>query len=156
MTMQASGIDRPSWQKLHCAYFSYGYLVMITQVPCPEEDIFKRFARVFDQTYTRFLDLQKAEEQARESEVELALERVRSRSMAMHGSNELKEVIQLIFDQMNQLNINAEHAGIVVDYEPKKDFHFWVADTQNIPAKITVPYLDLVWDKQFTEAKKKG
>ena len=154
-TMQASGIDKPSWQKLHCAYFSYGYLVMITQVPCPEEEIFKRFARVFDQTYTRFLDLQKAEEQARESEVELALERVRSRSMAMHGSNELKEVIQLIFDQMNQLNINAEHAGIVVDYEPKKDFHFWVADTQNIPAKITVPYLDLVWDKQFTEAKKK-
>ncbi len=57
---------------------------------------------------------------------------------------------------MAHLNINAEHAGIVVDYEPKKDFHFWVADNQDIPARITVPYLDLVWDKQFTEAKEKG
>jgi hypothetical protein len=81
---------------------------------------------------------------------------VRSRSMAMHNSNELKEVVKVIFDQMAHLKINADHAGIVVDYEPKKDFHFWVADHQDIPARITVPYLDLVWDRQFTEAKKKG
>ena len=30
-------------------------------------DIFKRFGKVFEQTYTRFLDLQKAEAQAREA-----------------------------------------------------------------------------------------
>ena len=46
----------------------------------------KRFAKVFEQTYTRFLDLQKAEAQAREAQIELALERVRARSMAMHQS----------------------------------------------------------------------
>ena len=69
--MIAAGNSLPTWQKLHCAYFSYGYLVMITQVPCPEEQIFKRFAQVFDQTYTRFLDLQKAEAQSREAQIEL-------------------------------------------------------------------------------------
>ena len=43
---------------------------------------FRRFAKVFEQTYTRFLDLQKAEAQARESQIQLALERVRARTMA--------------------------------------------------------------------------
>ena len=71
--MRASGNEIPTWQKLHCAFFKTGYLVIITQVPCPEEDIFKRFAQVFDLTYTRFLDLQLKEEQA----VKLAEEKER-------------------------------------------------------------------------------
>jgi signal transduction histidine kinase/ketosteroid isomerase-like protein len=96
------------------------------------------------------------ESKNRELEVETALERVRARTMGMHKSDELKEVVKVIFDQLAQLNINAEHAGIVVDYEPKKDWHFWVAETQDIPAKVSVPYLDLLWDQQFTEAKKTG
>ena len=121
-----------------------------------ENEIIKRFAGVFEQSYTRFLDLQKAEAQARKAQIETALERVRSRTMGMHKSEELKDVVKVIFDQLAHLGINAEHAGIVVDYEPKKDWHFWIADTQDIPAKVTVPYLDLVWDRQFTEAKKKG
>ena len=118
--------------------------------------VLKRFGQVFQQAYTRFLDLQKAEEQAREAQIEAALEKVRTRSMAMHQSDELKDVIKVIFNQMSHLNINAEHAGIVVDYEPKKDWHFWVAEKQDIPARITVPYLESDWDRQFTETKKKG
>ena len=92
----------------------------------------------------------------RELQIEAALERVRARAMGMQKSAELKEVVKVIFDQLSHLSINAEHTGIVVDYEPKKDWHFWIAETQDIPAKITVPYLDLVWDRQFTEAKKEG
>jgi len=123
----------------------------------PEQlEVFKKFHNVFSLAYKRFLDIQKAEGQAREAQIEAALERVRSRSMGMHKSEELKDVVKVIFDQLARLNINAEHAGIVVDYEPKKDWHFWIAETQDIPAKVTVPYLDLVWDRQFTAAKKKG
>lgn len=55
-------------------------------------DILERFGRVFEQSYTRFLDLQKAEAQAREAQIEAALERVRSRSMAMHRSEELSDL----------------------------------------------------------------
>ena len=47
--------------------------------------------RVFEQAYTRFLDLQKAEAQAREAQIEAALERVRSRSMSMQKSEELRK-----------------------------------------------------------------
>ncbi|MEJ2584775.1 MAG: nuclear transport factor 2 family protein, partial [Robiginitalea sp.] len=121
-----------------------------------EEEILHRFARVFEQTYTRFLDLQKAESQARQAEIEVALERVRSRSMGMQGSGELKEVIRVIFDELAGLKINAEHAGIVVDFSPGQDWNFWVAETQDIPSKITLPYLGSLWDRQYTEAKEKG
>ena len=72
-----AGLSFPTFQIIHCAYFSKGYLMFITHESVPDaHDIFKRFAKVFEQTYTRFLDLQKAEAQARESEIELALERV--------------------------------------------------------------------------------
>ena len=46
-------------------------------------------------TYRRFLDLQKAEAQAREAQIQLALERVRARTMAMHKSEELAETAQV-------------------------------------------------------------
>ena len=47
-----------------------------------QKDIVKRFAKVFEQAYIRFLDLQKAEAQAREAQIEAALERVRCKN---HG-----------------------------------------------------------------------
>jgi signal transduction histidine kinase len=109
--MFAAGFSLPTWQKLHCAYFSYGYLVMITQVHCSEDQIFKRFAQVFDQTYTRFLDLQKAEAQARESQIQLALERVRARTMAMQRSEELKDAANLLFQQVKSLGVPALTCG---------------------------------------------
>ncbi|MEZ2413937.1 ATP-binding protein [Muriicola sp. E247] len=140
------------------AYMKYGMLEMVGDKALTDSqgDILSRFAKVFEQAYTRFLDIQQAESQAREAMIEAALERVRSRSMGMQKSEELKDVVKVIFDQLAHLNINADHAGIVVDYEPKKDWHFWIAETQDIPSKVTVPYLDLVWDRQFTKAKKKG
>ena len=42
-----------------------------------EVDILKRFSKVFDQAYIRFIDLEKAEAQAREAQIEAALERVK-------------------------------------------------------------------------------
>ena len=64
--------------------------MFITYEPVPHaHDLFKRFGKVFDQTYTRFLDLKKAESQAREAQIESSLERVRSKTMAMHNSKDV-------------------------------------------------------------------
>ena len=105
-------------------------------------DIFKRFAKVFEQTYTRFLDLQKAEAQARESQIEAALERVRSRSMGMQKSEELREVIQVIYEQFVQLNMRIDGAGFAMDYMESDDFNFWLADsTSAFPTKYIFPTL---------------
>ena len=76
-------------QYKYAAIFKQGYLLLIATEPQPNaSNLLKRFAKVFEQTYTRFLDLQKAEAQAREAQIEAALERVRARSMAMHHSSE--------------------------------------------------------------------
>ncbi len=148
----------PKREVQHCFIFEHGFFYAFSPQEFQSEliHIIHRFSSQFAQTYRRYLDLVKAEGQAREAEIELALERVRARSMAMHKSEELKEVIQVIFDQLSVLKINAEHAGIVVDFEPKKDWNFWVAETQDIPSRVSVPYLDSSWDRQYTDAKKKG
>ncbi len=121
----SAGFEKPTWQKLHGAYFSKGYLCIITREPCPEEDIFKRFAQVFDLTYTRFLDLQKAEAQAKEAQIETALEKVRSRTMAMQSSNELQETATVLFNEFKKLgteNIYQVTIGIYNEDEGLIDF----------------------------------
>ena len=92
----------------------------------------------------------------KELETEAALERVRSRSMGMQKSEELKEVIKIVYQQLTQLKINLDHSGFVVDYKSGGDWHFWIADEQDIPSKITHPYFESVWANQFNEAKEKG
>ena len=69
-----------------------------------------RFAKVFEQAYTRFLDLKKAEAQAREAQIEAALERVRARTMAMHRSEELAEAASVLFQQI--LSLDPETSGL--------------------------------------------
>ena len=104
--------------------------------------LLERFAKVFEQTYTRFLDLQKAEEQARESQIEAALERVRSRSMAMHNSEELLEVINVVSEQLQQLGMKFSNASFGIN-TGSFDFDFWVAAPGiDHPFRIHLPYLD--------------
>ena len=157
LQMKAAGIPFPASQIDHVAFHKYGYLIFITYKPVPEaHDIFKRFAKVFEQTYTRFLDLQKAEAQAREAQIETSLERVRSRSMAMHKSDELKEVIRLVLEQFVHLKINAEHAGFYIDYKAHDDMHIWLADPNLEPFFAVIPYFDTPTWNSFLEAKTRG
>src|SRR5450432_626590 len=151
------GITLPTSQVLHCAFFSQGFLLFVSPEPIPEaHDIFKRFAKVFEQTYTRFLDLQKAEAQAREAQIEAVLEKVRSRSLAMQKSEELKEVILVVIEQFVHLNINVEHTGFIIDYKERDDMHIWLADQHAVPAQLTIPYFDSPHWNSFNEAKQKG
>jgi RNA binding exosome subunit len=68
--------------------------------------ITERFAKVFDQAYTRFLDLQKAEAQAREAQIQLSLERIRAKAMAMQHSDELGFFLKVVFEQFDVLNLS--------------------------------------------------
>jgi hypothetical protein len=106
--------------------------------------ILQRFSKVFEQSYTRFLDLQKAEAQARESQVEAALEKIRSRSLAMHHSRELKEVIAITFEKLNELNVLL--GTVAIQLFDKKSMHsvLWVGNTIQDPQMVDLPY-----DKQM-------
>ncbi len=121
-----------------------------------EANVLKRFANVFEQAYARFLDLQKAEAHAREAKIEAALERVRSRSMGMQKSEELKEVIQVVYEQFVHLGIHIEHTGFIMDYKVNDDMHIWLADKHEVPSEVTFPYFDSPHWNSFIEAKEKG
>ncbi|WP_163500672.1 hypothetical protein, partial [Escherichia coli] len=67
---------------------------------------------VFEQAYTRFLDLQRAEAQAREAQIEAALERVRSKAMAMHNSSDLPATAIIAFSELKKLGFVPIRGGI--------------------------------------------
>lgn len=92
----------------------------------------------------------------RELEIEAALERVRARSMAMHRSDELKDVIKLVLEQFIQLSINAQHAGFYIDYKAHDDMHIWLADPNLEPFFVTLPYFDTPTWNSFLAAKANG
>ncbi|MBL7851264.1 MAG: hypothetical protein JNN04_10215, partial [Cyclobacteriaceae bacterium] len=123
----------------------YGILEAIDIEPIPDEqvDVLRRFANVFEQTYTRFLDLQKAEAQAQEAQLETALERVRSRSLAMHKSTEIEDVVAVVFTQLQQLGLNFEVIGIATRVENTNDLMFWIGNDQHSYAnRFLLPYTD--------------
>ena len=66
------GIELPTFQIFHIVYFTHGYLMFITYETVPNDwEVFKRFGKVFEQTYTRFLDLKKAEAQTKKHKLKL-------------------------------------------------------------------------------------
>ena len=97
-----------------------------------EHDILRRLATVFEQSYTRFLDLQKAENQARESQIEAALERVRSRSLAMHKSEELRNVVNTLYGEFQSLNVNFHVAAIQLFLDDSKDMYLWLSTADGL------------------------
>ncbi|MDX1585709.1 MAG: nuclear transport factor 2 family protein, partial [Balneolaceae bacterium] len=148
------GLSFPEWQQWNAAYFKHGYLLIITLEPYPEPDILKRFARVFEQTYTRFLDLQRAETQAREAKIEAALEKVRSRSMGMQSSDELHQVINIVSEQLAALEIDFDNASFI-EINEDGSWEIWIAVAgQDYAPKIHVPYFDCAIMQALVEAKK--
>lgn len=122
-----------------------------------EINLFKRFLKVFELAYQRFLDIELAIAQAREAQIEAALERVRSRSLAMHKSDELKDVIRVVLEQFVHLKINAEHAGFYIDYKVHDDMHIWLADPNIEPFFAIIPYFDTpTWNSFWRQKQRKS
>ncbi|HKK12599.1 MAG TPA: ATP-binding protein, partial [Flavobacteriaceae bacterium] len=138
--------------------FSGGSINVIALEPLTKEelDVGSRFANVFGLLYRRFLDLQKAEAQAREAQIEASLERIRAQSMAMHNSNELLEVIDVIAQQLEHLEIryNNISLGPKIQDGPLK---FWVAGVKmDSTFVIDIPNIDHPATNRVREAQNKG
>jgi signal transduction histidine kinase len=152
-----AGITFPEWQRMYAAYFSHGYLLIITKEQYKEEAIFNRFAKVFEQTYTRFLDLQKAEAQARESQIQLALERVRARTMAMQHSDDLGEAASLLFKQVSDLGVQTWTSGFNIWQSDDKSFiGYNPTPSGDIADAYIIPSTEDNFFKKIYQAKKEG
>jgi stage II sporulation SpoE-like protein len=95
-------------------YFKEGFVFAWTEKKLSEEElkIFRRFTSVLSLTYRRYLDLKEAEAQAREAQIEAALERVRSKAMAMHSSEDLAHTVDTFFSELNGLNVKPHRCGV--------------------------------------------
>ncbi len=117
---------------VHYYFYSIGpgALGVSTYAPLNEEDInvFKRFRNVFDLAYRRFIDIELAEAQAKEAKIELSLERVRARTMAMQRSEELSETAAVLFQQFKELGEAPDIATIGIINEADWVIEFWVTE----------------------------
>src|SRR5690606_13748731 len=89
--------------------------------------------------------LQKAEAQAREARIETALEKVRSRSLAMNKSDELVAVVKVLFEKLKDLEIPVTAVGISIYIEGSKDWNNYVCGQNETGIAINhyrLPYFD--------------
>ncbi len=96
------------------AMMKYGSFGICINYPASEEEknIQCRFAIEFERAYTRFLDLQHAEEQAREAQIVAALERVRAKAIGMHNSEDLTVTACAVFTELRHLGIHPIRCGV--------------------------------------------
>ncbi|MCK5279175.1 MAG: hypothetical protein KAK04_11560, partial [Cyclobacteriaceae bacterium] len=93
----------------------------------------------------------------RDLEIEAALERVRSRSMAMHESSELQEVIGVVFDQLLQLGMEMDAAQIDTYEKGSEDLNVWVAnELQPYGRRINIPNFDHPMILDYLKARNEG
>ncbi len=122
-----------------------------------DNDILKRFAKVFEQTYTRFLDLQKAEAQAREAKIEAALEKIRSGSLAMYKTDDLGDVVSVLFEQMEGLNVDMDFGSvsIFIFEEGSRNLTQWIQLPEGV-VSLSVPYFEHPILSDMFESKEQG
>ncbi|MFI5219968.1 MAG: adenylate/guanylate cyclase domain-containing protein [Bacteroidia bacterium] len=117
--------------------FKEGLFYAWTQSPFSENEIniLNRFKSIIDLTFRRYLDLQKAEARVREAQIEAALERVRSKAMAMHKSDDLNAAVAIVFEELDKLNLGMLRCGIGILSKERRCADVWttsVAEQGNI------------------------
>ncbi len=73
-----------------------------------------RFAKVFDQAYIRFLDLQNAEAQAKEAIKQASLDRVRGEIASMRSTADLQRITPLIWNELETLEVPFNRCGVFI------------------------------------------
>ena len=152
--------DDPRIKNINALYYYFysignGTVGISTFSPINEEKLglLKRFRNVFSLSYQRYSDIVLAEAQAREAKIEVTLERVRSRSMGMHKSNELRDVVRLLYKEFRNLVTDIDSVNIQLNPDSSKDIHFWASVEEDIyPELYHVPYSDLPIFEKFYNA----
>jgi signal transduction histidine kinase/DNA-binding response OmpR family regulator len=91
--------------------------------------ILKRFGQVFEQSYTRFLDIQKAEALASEAIKQASADRVRGKIASMRTSEDLNRITPIIWHELETLEVPFIRCGVFIVDEEK----------ENIQAYLTTP-----------------
>ncbi|QIA09644.1 ATP-binding protein [Draconibacterium halophilum] len=86
-----------------------------------DNKILRRFGKVFEQSYTRFLDIQKAEALAREAIKQASADRVRGEIASMRTSEDLNRITPIIWRELETLEVPFIRCGVfIIDNENEK------------------------------------
>jgi signal transduction histidine kinase/DNA-binding response OmpR family regulator len=88
------------------------HLWMTTELAAAELEEAKRFTDTFGFAYTRFLELEQAEERQHQAERERAVERVRAEALSMRDSDDLAKVVVVLFGELLRLGIEARACNV--------------------------------------------
>ena len=125
------GPPLPTFQVHHVVNFTYGNQIFISHKALPEsEDVFKRFGRVFEQTYTRFFDLQTAEAQALEANKRASVDRVRAEIASMRTTADLEKIIPLIWNELTTLGVLFIRCGVFIMDEKEEEVHTFLSNAE--------------------------
>ena len=106
-----------------------------------ELDVLKRFGSVLEQAYSRFLDLQNAETQAKEAIKSASLDRVRAQTASMRSTNDLQTIIPLLWNELNTLGVHFVRCGVfIMDEELQQINTFLSTPEGQAIASYNVPY----------------
>lgn len=126
--------------ELHYYFYSVGIgalgISSFQSLPEAKLQILRRLRNVFNLSYQRYVDISQAEAQAREAQIELALERVRARTMAMYKSEELSETAHLLFQQFKEIDKEPKMLTIGIMNEIEELIEFWVTDWSGGGSKV--------------------
>ena len=120
------------------------------------EKVKKTTAILLEETINELEQKRKlVERQNRDAQIEFGLERVRDRTMAMHRSEELLDVIIVMAEQFQQLKFKFDNVSFGI-HTSDYDLDFWMAPTGvTKPFRIHVPFLDTPMVNHIREAQKK-
>lgn len=79
-----------------------------------DNEILKRFGKVFEQIYTLFLDIQKAEEQAKEVFKQASLDRIRGEIASMRTTEDLNRITPIIWRELKELEVPFIRCGVFI------------------------------------------
>ncbi len=85
-----------------------------------DNKILKRFGQVFEQSYTRFLDIQKAEALAREAIKQASADRIRGEIASMRTSEDLDRITPIIWHELEKLEVPFIRCGVFIVEEVKE------------------------------------
>ena len=118
--------------------------ITITEFKLERTEKLKRTTAILlEETIAELEEKRKSvEAQNRELEIEASLERVRARSIAMHRSEELLQVITIVSEQLEHLGFKFNTVSFAINNQ-EYDYKFWFAIMGNpSPLYIEVPYIN--------------
>ncbi|MFN1834775.1 ATP-binding protein [Balneola sp. MJW-20] len=136
------------------SFFEDGALKVISQekLTPEQEQLLVRFTKVFKQTFARFKDLKIAEKQAYESRVEASLERVRSMSAAMNHSDDLMQIAEFMFEEMEILQINPLRYGLAMIDNEEREAELWASTVNDGHYLDLLGRISLNWHPMLLKA----